>query len=176
MISCELVKCWSCSEVPNDLPSTPYILYKSQKLIDICRSHNHNFFPISFHDKVKCVLCNIDNLDPNYLGVHHEHPLVGMIDWKMSYKEPVKCLTCKLGMIEGLHDYELKGHFGHHLVGMDDREDYYNDIYDVINYMVNGKMFRKSKYRMMCDPFTKHPRLVDDDYDDYSKMIERQVK
>ena len=88
-ISCIVVKCWSCSEVPNGLPATPYIIYKSSKMVNICRDHNHYFASISFHDHVKCVLCNINNLDPNDLGVHYHHPLVGMTDWKRDYNDNI---------------------------------------------------------------------------------------
>ena len=81
-ISSQVVKCWSCSEVPNGLVSTPYIIWKSAKMANICREYNHYVYPISFHDRVKCVLCNVDNLDPNDLGIHYHHPLVGMTDWE----------------------------------------------------------------------------------------------
>jgi hypothetical protein len=89
MISSQVIKCWSCSEIPNGLPSTPYIIYKSAKMVSICREHKHKLFPISFHDYVKCVLCNVNNLDPNDLGSHYHHPLVGMKDWQSDYDDSI---------------------------------------------------------------------------------------
>ncbi len=85
-ISCQLVKCWSCPEVPNEWGSCcGYILYKSSQMVQICRDNRHKIYPISFHDRVKCMLCNKDNLDPNDLGLHYHHPLTGQTDWERDY-------------------------------------------------------------------------------------------
>jgi len=81
MISSQVVKCWSCAEVPNDLPSAAYIIWKDMAMVEICTHHNHYKYPISFHDLVHCLYCDIDNLDPNKLGIHFSHPLIGMNDW-----------------------------------------------------------------------------------------------
>jgi len=87
-ISTQLVKCWSCSEIPqDDYKACGYILYKSSRLVSICRYNNHKFYPISFHDNVRCMLCRVDNLDPNDLGVHYHHPLTGQTDWNRDYRD-----------------------------------------------------------------------------------------
>ena len=87
-ISTGLVKCWSCPEVPNewDRPCE-YILYKSARLGNICRSNKHNIYPISFHDKVRCMICEVNDINPEDLGVHYNHPLTGQTDWNRDYNE-----------------------------------------------------------------------------------------
>ena len=87
-VSTELFKCWSCPEVPNEWGRCcEYILYKSAKMSAICRDHRHRIYPISFHDKVRCMLCEVNDINPEDLGVHYHHPLTGQTDWSRDYGE-----------------------------------------------------------------------------------------
>jgi hypothetical protein len=85
--STQLVKCWSCSEVPEyeEFGCSAYTLYKSTELIKICRDHKHNMYPISYHGMVRCLLCRVDDINPEKLGEHLHHPLTGQEDWRRDY-------------------------------------------------------------------------------------------
>ena len=86
-ISTQITKCWSCSEVPEytELGCSPFTLWKSTEMIQICRNNRHNMYPISYHDYVRCLLCRIDNINPEYLGEHLHHPLTGQTEWDNDY-------------------------------------------------------------------------------------------
>lgn len=87
-ISTQLVKCWSCPEVPNEWEKPcGYVLYKSATMSTICRQYNHRIYPISFHDIVRCMLCRVNNINPENLGEHYHHPLTGQTDWSRDYGE-----------------------------------------------------------------------------------------
>ena len=87
-ISTQLVKCWSCPEVPNEWEKPcGYILYKSATISAICRQYKHLIYPISFHDNVRCMLCRVNNINPENLGEHYHHPLTGQTDWSRDYGE-----------------------------------------------------------------------------------------
>lgn len=83
--STQMVKCWSCSEVPNDLECSAYILWKSTHMIKNCRNNKHYLFPISYHGYVRCMACKINDINPERLGDHLHHPLTGQEDWNHDY-------------------------------------------------------------------------------------------
>ncbi len=66
---------------------SPGRMYKSAKMSAICRDHKHRIYPISFHDNVRCMLCEVNDINPEDLGVHYHHPLTGQTDWSRDYGE-----------------------------------------------------------------------------------------
>lgn len=86
-ISTQLVKCWSCSEVPSytEWGCSAYIFWKSTEMIKICRDHHHHIYPISFHGMVRCMMCKKNDINPEHLGEHLHHPLTGQEDWDYDY-------------------------------------------------------------------------------------------
>jgi hypothetical protein len=82
-----MIKCWSCAEIPNDITSCAYVLYSDRKLAKRCSEHRHSYYPTSFHDRVRCMTCKVDYLDPSNLGMHHSHQLTGQGDWIEDYRE-----------------------------------------------------------------------------------------